>query len=361
MDSKVFWFGTIFLILVIGIFSYLNIAQAEPEDIQLSEVESCQSIVYSGEDRMDLLFLSTKEEAEQYSNLLFETEPFKKYKSYFNLRFIDGENPVCESYKGIAILCDTKEVQEIAKNCEHDYIFVVKDEPAHIRSSAYGNVVSLNKNVEKSVLIHEIGHAIGNLAEEYTPAKIPRGAKNCQVSCEKFGELTDSCSKECSESGLYRSIQSGVMRTLITTNYGIYNIKTLENIFEKNKPSDLSITGNQIQESVKCSEQERIPIDITQTEDSIKAESTNERIPGCAPNIAGEGEFCIGELCYPSVVFTDGQETGAETLSGEILPAPQQITIFISADNEEVPITQNGQLITTINTAQAGATACLTN
>ncbi|MGV8142904.1 MAG: hypothetical protein ACP5NS_04725 [Candidatus Pacearchaeota archaeon] len=359
MDSKVFWFMAVFLILVIGVFTYLNSAQSEPENLSLSS-SLCESVFYSGDDRIDLLFISTKEEAQEYSDLLFDTEPFKEYESYFNVRVIEGLDPACESYKGIAILCNTKEVQEIAKSCEHDYIFVVKDEPAQIRSSSYRNVVSLNSNVEKSVINHEIGHALANFAEEYyTSASVPRGSKNCQSSCDKFGGLADSCSQECSESNLYRSTKSGVMRTLITTNYGPYNVALLKTIFEKNKPSDSAITGNQIQEDNLCNDA-LVEIQITQTEDSIAAQSTNKESTGCAPDKAGEGETCINGLCYNLVdVFTDTQEVGAETLSGEVLEAPEQTSVFVTTDNEEVIITHNNEQIAIINTLQAGATACL--
>ncbi len=360
MESKVFWFGTIFLLLVIGIFSYLKIAQAEPEDIAPSNTESCENIAYSGENRIDLLFLSTKEEAQEYSDLFFQTEPFKEYKDYFNIRVIEGTNPICDSYKGIAILCNTKSVQQTAKTCEHDYIIVVKDEPESIRSSSYGNVMSLNKNVEKSVFIHEFGHAFATLAEEYHPAKIPRGAKNCQSSCGQFGELADSCSKECSQSDLYRSIKSGVMRTLSTADFGTYNIQILKKLLEKNRPSDSVLTGNQIQEDSSCNNP-LVQVELIQTEDSVSVKSTNEITLGCYPDNSGAGETRIGDLYYTlDSIFTDTQESDAETLSGELLPAQDTTILLIPADGQQVQITQNGELVGVVDTIKAGATACLT-
>ncbi|MSS74198.1 hypothetical protein EXS72_00985 [Candidatus Pacearchaeota archaeon] len=360
MNSKVFLFGVVFLILVIGVFMYLNKSNLESQNAPPSEKNECKSLIYSGEDRIDLLFISSKEEAQRYINLFFETEPFKEHESYFNVYFIDDANPICESYKGIAILCNTNEVQSLAKNCPHDYIVVVKDEPVEIRSSAYGNVMSLNKNVEASVFIHEFGHAFANLAEEYAPAKVPRSAKNCQSSCEKFGELADSCSKECSESGLYRSIQSGVMRTLITANFGRYNVELIKKLLQKNKPSELAITGNQIQENSLCDAQKLTKIKITQKDNFIDAESTNELIFGCTPDKSGEGETCIGERCYHlEDVFTDFPKD--ELLSGGELPALETTTFLVSTSLGEIPITQNNNLVAIINTAQAGAIACKIN
>ena len=361
MNSKVFWFGTIFLIIVIGVFSFLNSAKSEISNAPSKGLETCKSLVYSGEDRIDLLFISTEDEAKEYTELLFETEPFKEYKNYFNINLIEA-NPECELYKGIAILCANKEVQTLARSCEHDYTIVIKDEQSQIRSSSYHNVISLNKNVEESVLIHELGHGIQGLAEEYQASGLPRGQENCQKSCNSFGYLADSCTQECTESSLYRSIDQGVMRTLSTTDYGRYDTELIKKTLNKNEPKDVKITGNQIQDSLGCSEQSATEIELTQKDGLTEATSTNKIVQGCAPNKSGNGETCIGRLCYTiEGIFTDTQQPQDATLSGEFLPPPETTTILVPSDTAEILITQNGQLITTINTAQAGATACKIN
>ena len=201
----------------------------------------------------------------------------------------------------------------------------------------------------------------GNFAEEYGGAKIPRGSKNCVSSCEKFSDEIDSCEIECSQSNFYRSIPSGVMRTLSTSNYGIYNIELLNKLLQDNKPQETAITGNPILSLDNC-DKDILSVDITSNSNNeITAETNNILLKGCAPDNAGDGNLCFDKLCYPDVIFTDGQNNQTqETLEGEVIPY-QENSIFYIERNLNQPsaqITLNGELIETLNTAQAGATAC---
>ena len=363
MEFKGFLFTSIPLVAIIVIFGYLNIQQESSSNIQEPvSTDICKSIEYNGEDRIDILFISSLEDAKHYTDVLLSTEPYKSKRDYFNTRVIEKE-VVCKDYKGIAILCNTQEVQDLAKQCPHDYIVVIKKEPINIRSSAYGNVLSINKVHEDSVLIHEIGHAFANLAEEYGGAKIPRGSENCKSSCDKFTSPIDSCELECSESTYYRSIPSGVMRTLATSNYGIYNIALITKLLEKNKPKDAVVTGMQIDnlEEEQC-DNPLVQIEITQADETATAQTDNILQEGCAPDNFGDGGLCLGEdNCYPPNLFTESQDIGTqETINGGVFDLEEPLTFYIPQNpaNPEVEITFNGVLIENINAAQAGATAC---
>ncbi len=362
MNSKLFIFLIVILSGVILSFWYFNSSKERDLSPQNLNSNECKSIIYNGEDRIDLLFISSEQDASAYSELMFNTEPYKTYKNYFNIYRLEG-NPECDSYKGIAILCNTKEVKELEKSCPHDYTIVVKDEPQNIRSSAYANRLSLNRNVESSVFIHELGHLF-NLAEEYlSNSPPPRGSKNCQTSCDKFGELADSCSAECSQTSLYRSIVNGVMRSLLTTNYGKFNTELISKALEKQKPSDSTITGNQISEPSSCNKGYFTEIKVTKEGDSINAEPTNELIQGCTPDKSfldkTQDVTCFNEICYNLNIFTDTQTKKEEILSGETFEPPQISIIPVPLISEEIIVSQNGQPITTIPTSQTGATACL--
>ena len=228
MESKGFLFAVIPIAIIIIVFGYLNIEQEKVlTSVKIGEVSSCKTIEYNGKDRIDVVFISSEEDARKYTEVLLNTEPYKSYRDYFNTYVIDNVSLECEDYKGIAILCNTPEVQSVSKRCPNDYIVVVKEKPLNIRSSSYGNVLSINKVHEDSVLIHEIGHGFGNLAEEYTEAKLPRGQKNCKSNPDDF-DIFDEKLQGCSTETHWRSIPSGVMRSLITSNYGIYNIELLK-------------------------------------------------------------------------------------------------------------------------------------
>lgn len=366
MESRVFLFTSIPLFAIILVFGYLNIQQEVRSDVKIvNQEELCKTVEYNGEDRIDLLFISTEEEARRYTEVLLGAEPYKSKRNYFNSRVIENKDVECNDYQGKAILCNTLEVQNLAKQCPYDYISVVKEKPANIRSSAYANIISLNSAHEDSVFLHEMGHAFANLAEEYGGAKVPSGAKNCVSSCNKFNGPIDSCEVECSESNLVRSIPVGIMRTLANPDYGIYNDALIEKILEKNKPKDSVVTGNQINDLASCNNP-LVKIIIENKDQKITAKSDNILEKGCfAPDKVGEGALCIGndlnKVCYPDVIFTDRQDIQTqETLDGETLSYQEETIFYINQDsnNPFVDVTLNGELVSTINTAQAGATAC---
>ena len=361
MESKGFLFTTIPIVAIIIIFGYLNIQQESNSNIpEVTTNELCKSIEYNGKDRIDILFISSEEDAKHYTDILLSTEPYKSKRNYFNTRVIENTEVECKDYKGIAILCNTPEIQDLAKQCPHDYIVVIKEKPINIRSSAYSNVLSINSVHEDSVLIHEMGHAFGNLAEEYGGAKIPSGAKNCVSSCAKFNGQIDSCELECSESNYYRSIPSGVMRTLITNNYGIYNNEIINKLLEKNKPKDTIITGNQIDNLEERCNQDILAVEITQSDETLTAKTDNIIYNGCAPRESGTGNLCFNDNCYPSMLFTDVQNQEMQILEGETFTPEIPVTFYIQQNTQdpEVEIMLNEVITETINTLQAGATAC---
>lgn len=357
MEQKTFLFTSIPIIGIILVFGYLNIQQNSTFE-ENSYSNQCQEIEINGQDRIDLLFISSLEDAKRYTDYLFSVEPYKKYRSYFNVRVIDKEAE-CSIYQDKALLCYNKEVLNIAGNCENDYVIVVKEDSKQIRSSAYGKVLSINKAHENSVLVHEFGHLF-NLAEEYGGAKIPQGAKNCVSSCDKFKGSIDSCSQECSESSYYRSIPLGVMRSLITDNYGIYDLALITEVLEKNKPKDLVITGNQISD-YSCNKKAQ-EVEIYKEGGNFKISTNNILKDICIPDKGLGGPLCIGDVCNINTLFTDAQDIELdETLHGETFENPDIPLIMYVENNQQnslVEVTFDGQVIGSINTQEAGVTAC---
>ncbi|MEK6846564.1 MAG: M64 family metallopeptidase [Nanoarchaeota archaeon] len=357
------------LAIIIILFTYLNIQQEKPiTRVDIEELGTCRSLVYNGEDRIDLLFLASEEDTKRFSDTILNTPPYDENKDYFNVFFIPPSDytPTCEDYKGIAILCSTKENLEAARRCPNDYIIIVKDYPTNIRSSAFSNVVSINKNHENSVIIHEFGHAFGNLAEEYVPANLPRGAKNCVSSCDKFNAPTDSCDLECSKTNFFRSIRAGVMRTLTTSDYGQYNIHLLKKLLEKNSPSEPAITGNQISEYAGCENEQVVIVEGTQSTDgSISLDKPTKILQGCSPDNSGAGVETIttasGQESYSvTTMFTDVQS--GETLTGSLeSPANIVFSTAFTSNKDEIILTdtETGAILSQTTLAQAGATACI--
>ena len=275
-------FGLFVFILVSALFIFTE-SRSPPAPSPSDSLASCKTISYNGPEKFNLLFIGSNSQTEKYSSLLFEEEPYASRKNEFNIYSIENEDTstFCKTYKDIAALCHTKELFAKAASCPYNFIFVLTDQDSRLRSSAYKNVVSLNINHPQSpVLRHEIGHLYG-LAEEYTPASLPRGQKNCKSSCAEFGTSIDKCSKGCSSSELYRSIESGVMRTLDTTKYGVYNEFLIAEKISEEPKSTAQLTGRAIAEQKPCAEQEYFRAFVDGSADSLLISSV-EKHTGCA-------------------------------------------------------------------------------
>jgi len=353
MDKKyMFIFLIAILVVAIGIFFFTKNISQSPTDL-----EKCNTLIYNGEDKPNIVFFSSEDTAKRYIEGFFKISPFDKNKNGFNFYSIDY-TPECELYKGIAILCYSKEVIKKAASCPNDYIVVTKDKPSNIRSSAYMNVVSLNSNSNINVFAHEFGHAFANLADEYVPAKIPKGSKNCQKTCDKFN--TTECLKGCSEESYYRSIDSGLMRTLFSSTYGTFNEELI-----KSKITN-TITGNAIQDIRNCKNEKYYLVEgnykngeISVNSKSIESGCVGENGNGAFSYqiILDNNEKAKTENFNPELVFTD--LTQEEQLSG----GPQD---YSGSFLLKVPILENSNKleiinedkITEINLKDIGARPC---
>lgn len=284
------------------------------EEILSSPEEECKVLNYTSKGRVNILFFGEKQQAEEYSNFLLDIYPFNETKDKFNFYYIDTYSPTCELYKDISILCYSKELIKKASACPSNYIIVLKDEKRKIRSSSYMNVLSLNIAHPLSVFAHEFAHAFANLADEYTPAKLPRKQENCKSDCSEFeGE---ECFSGCSENDYFRSYNNGLMKTLSAKEYGPFDSMIIAK--KLGVDFDSKITGNVIQEPTYCPEQKYYLIEgeYASGEIKIKHQSIEEGCPGS--NGKGPFEYKLTmsdgpELSSdfnPEIIFTDNEEGG---------------------------------------------------
>lgn len=317
MDRRFVWIfiaGAFFIFAVVFfIFSYSSPANSP------YEFESCKTLQYSGDNKFNILFFSDRKSSESYMNFLLDTPPFDEHKSDFNFYYIDTYNPECENYRGQAILCYSKELIRKAGSCPNDFILVLRD-AGSLRSSAYMNVGSLNTNHPMTVFTHEFGHLFASLSEEYTPAPILRGSKNCVSNCDSFGGSSDGCYKGCSDSEYFRSIDSGVMRTLNSNEYGSYNLNLIRGRILDRTNSKITLFA--VQESSVCSSEEYYLLHGINSLSGVEiVDKTLES--GCAPytgsgmfkyGVYAEGETIEAVEFNPAYIFTDGP--GDEIIDG---------------------------------------------
>ncbi|MDP4039867.1 MAG: hypothetical protein Q8P57_04795 [Candidatus Pacearchaeota archaeon] len=359
------YFVIMFILLtIILIFGFLLITE-KTSALSQTDLEECNIIDYNSEDAINLVFFSTNEQAEEYSDFLFNSAPFNEYKSSFNTFSINYE-PECEFYKGIAILCYSPDLLKKAASCPNDYIIVLKSEETKTRSSAYRQVMSLNLNLPLTVLLHEIGHTLSNLAEEYTPANILRNSENCVKECSDFPQDIDSCSSGCSETNYYRSIPNGIMRTLSSQTFGKFNEDLIIKAIEEQAPkSQNAITGKQVLDRyTECENQKYTLYDVYKEEARV--------FPGCANgNINKKGEnkaiisnkgIKIEELFFSSELITETQFEDQETLNGESFKEINKalITLTYPPKGDEIKIYDSeGNLISSSSLTLAGSEACI--
>ncbi len=305
--------------------------------LSTDQLEECKTLSNPG-GTINLLFFSTKDEAEKYSSYLMSKQPFRDQSQNFAIRYIDTYKPTCDLYKDTAILCYSKELIQKAASCPNDYIFVTDSRDSSIRSSSYMGVMSINLNHPMSVVLHEFGHAFANFAEEYAPAKIPAGSKNCVSSCDKFGGYADNCFQECSNADYFRSIDEGIMRTLNVETYGDYNNQVIE---QKITSSKSTLSGRAVDNTIPCEEQKYLLVTATYDGQSINV-INKELKAGCAAGtdsgpltykVVDAGIVIATNSFNPEPIFTDAPN--AHKLSGETYTNTEPFYLALPVQNDQ--------------------------
>lgn len=283
MKHKALFIGGLATIVFIISF-FITLAIAAPTDLSPQSTHaSCNTLHYNGPNAFNLLFIASEAQTKEYANYFLEGAPYNRHKEQFNVFYLDklDTKSFCKSYKGIASLCYSDELLKAAAACPHNAIVVLVDEPKNIRSSAYKNVLSINQNhPAQEVLRHELGHLYG-LAEEYVPASLQRGQKNCQASCTEFERANADCFEGCSQASLYRSIEEGVMRTLARDQYGRYNEQLIETkLQELLEEQQQTITARAIDTQAACEEQTFHLIEVDTSEETWVVHDSQQLL-GC--------------------------------------------------------------------------------
>ena len=228
------------------------------------------------------------------------------------------------------------------------------------------NVMSLNSNHELTVFAHEFGHTFVNLAEEYTPAKIPSGSRNCVSDCSKFGEKAEGCYGGCSKEDYYRSVNNGIMRSLYSNNYGTFDEFLLQEKINKNTNM---LTGLAIaSDNIDCSKNKYYLIEGNYKENKINLiEKSIEQ--GC-PGNNGAGNFNYNLILEdnsqfsgefnPELIFTDVQEETQNQINGQTFDSNINFILKVPfiENSKTLEISRDNQILSQINLQGEDAIPC---
>jgi hypothetical protein len=149
-------------------------------------------------------------------NSLLEIEPFKSNKDKFVFFIVNSTRDLqCElGCKNVSTLicCNNKAVIEEASRCDYDSILVLVNSNKECGSSSYYAKICSKNPDANLILVHEVGHSFGDLADEYVYADYfgdyavgEVDEVNCDgEGCSKWQNISNGCYEGCTYSNLYR-------------------------------------------------------------------------------------------------------------------------------------------------------------
>lgn len=326
-------FSVLILIALVSYVSFFHVVRSPPS--------TCQVLAQGTADSTGIVFFGSMEEAQRYKDALTGFVPFNETNAF--TWYVSDFKPSCEFYQGVALLCYSKEVVQHIHACGADYGVVLRDADLAIRSSAFDGIMSINTRHRLSVFAHEFGHAFGGFDEEYTPASLSGGAGNCEATCQAFGSL-DGCYQGCSKSDYYRSIESGIMRTLSASRYGTWHEAYLRTKLTDNE----GILTGKVTAPVDCATQTYTLLTLTRDSAGILHLVTAEPIQGC-------GDTLNDIESSRFILFSDVQPEGSVMLEGEQYAYEGTVYATVASDITTLQLTSNGQLTGEVH---LGATLC---
>lgn len=136
-----------------------------------------------------------RKDASRLTDALFSSEPFKSRKSDFNVRYVETpsiESGVCKPHHNIykrtplsvhyssfdseryALTYDNRTVRNVASSVPYDFMVILMNEQTYGGGGIYNlyTTVSADNKFAEYIMIHELGHHIAALADEYYTSSV---------------------------------------------------------------------------------------------------------------------------------------------------------------------------------------------
>ena len=215
----------------------------------------CISAVSSGtiDDKIDVVFVPEKytdlgkfqEDVLNYLDFdgnkggIFSVEPFRSNRGKFNFYFVNQTNDLgckigCFGVDRL-VCCNDNKVKRVASQCPYDQILVLMDTTQFCGASKdYATVCTIKDKRAGLVLVHEMGHTLGGLGDEYDYGETgSTDAPNCDTEgCKKWMGLPGlGCFKTCGYTNLFRPTDKDNLMNVYVPKFDAVSTAAFLNVF----------------------------------------------------------------------------------------------------------------------------------
>lgn len=143
-------------------------------------------------------------DAKRMSEILLSAEPFKSHRTDINIRAVEtpaAESGVCKPHPGVfkrtplsvqygafdseryALTYDNKTVRDAASAVPYDFMVIMINERTYGGGGIYGlyTTVSVDNKFAPYIMIHEMGHHMAGLADEYYTSSVSFEAPDIKI------------------------------------------------------------------------------------------------------------------------------------------------------------------------------------
>ena len=145
-----------------------------------------------------------RKDAKRLTDVLFSHEPFKSRMRDFNVRAVETpgtESGVCKPHPGVfkrtplsvhygsfdseryALTYDNKTVRDVASEVPYDFMVILVNERTYEGGGIYNlyTTVSVDNKFADYIMVHELGHHMAGLADEYYTSSVSYEAPGIQM------------------------------------------------------------------------------------------------------------------------------------------------------------------------------------